>query len=452
MIICQKPLKMSSKYAKHILAYFKSGGNVLCPIPDNGLNSVRNICCKNLSNNQKKYWVKQNSFWISYQGTLSKELLQEHFPQYCKKQQFSNSDNQLGDNNGNSDETTTLTPGFYHTFQQDFKFPSSLQQSKLRLEFFNMEDDAKAGSVEATNVVAICHKYTQETNNYLPLFKFSLKKKIMGEEEEENFDFNLEKFGSSLKTKYLGRSLIYIPVVNSTFDVLDGQSLMHGLAVITDRQLQGRGRGQNKWLSPRGCAMTSFQIKTDLNSRQGQKASLLQHLTSLAVVHSMKEHVTELKLKWPNDIYFGSKIKMGGVVVFSSVFKNEMVFNIGLGFNLDNKKPTLCLNDLLQEKQIDRMSREDFLSRVFNCLESFMDMLENEDGLNYLLDLYHENWLHQDQPVQVLDHHGKTVQGLVKCIDNDGYLKVELEDGSLQSIQPGSNSFDMMQGLILPKK
>ena len=182
---------MSSKYAKHILAYFKSGGNVLCPIPDNGLNSVRNICCKNLSNIQKKYWVKQNSFWISYQGTLSKELLQEHFPQYCKKQQFS-SDNQLGDNNGNADETTTLTPGFYHTFQQDFKFPSSLQQSKLRLEFFNMEDDAKAGSVEATNVVAICHKYTQETNNYLPLFKFSLKKKIMGEEEEENFDFNLE--------------------------------------------------------------------------------------------------------------------------------------------------------------------------------------------------------------------------------------------------------------------
>ena len=198
--------------------------------------------------------------------------------------------------------------------------------------------------------------------------------------------------------------------------------------------------------------MTSFQIKTNLNSRQGQKASLLQHLTSLAVVHSMKEHFSGLTLKWPNDIYFGAKVKMGGVVVLSSVFKNEMVFNIGLGFNLDNKKPTLCLNDLLQEKQIDRMSREDFLSRVFNCLESFMDMLENEDGLNYLLDLYHEYWLHQDQPIQVLDHHGKTIQGVVKFIDNDGYLKVELEDGSLESIQPGSNSFDMMQGLIMPKK
>ena len=434
---------MSSKCANHILTYFKSGGNVLCPLSDNGLNSVRNICCKNLSTIQKKYWVKQNSFWISYQGSLSKELLQEHFPQYCKKQ-FS-SDN----NDDTNAETTTLTPGFYHTFQQDFKFPSSLQQSKLKLEFFNLEDDDATGSVESTNVVSICHKYTQQTNDYLPLFKFSLKKKIMM--GQENYDFDLENFGSSLKTKHLGRSLIYIPIVNSTFDVLDGQSLMHGLAVITDRQLQGRGRGQNKWLSPRGCAMTSFQIKTDLNSRQGQKASLLQHLTSLAVVHSMKEHF-ELKLKWPNDIYFGSKVKMGGVVVFSSVFKNEMVFNIGLGFNLDNKKPTLCLNDLLQEKQIDRMSREEFFSRVFNCLESFMDMLENEEGLNDLLDLYHENWLHQDQPVQVLDHHGKTVQGLVKCIDNDGYLKVELEDGSLESIQPGSNSFDMMQGLILPKK
>ena len=232
---------MSSKCAKHIFTYFKSGGNVLCPLPEeNGLNSVRNICCKNLSTTQKKYWVKQNSFWISYQGSLSKELLQEHFPQYCKKQFSSSSEN----NDGNAE--TTLTPGFYHTFQQDFKFPSSLQQSKLKLEFFNMEDDA---TVEATNVVSICHKYTQQTNDYLPLFKFGLKKKLMGD-GEENYDFDYENFGSSLKTKYLGRSLIYIPIVNSTFDVLDGQSLMHGLAVIADRQLQGRGRGQNKWLSP----------------------------------------------------------------------------------------------------------------------------------------------------------------------------------------------------------
>ena len=84
--------------------------------------------------------------------------------------------------------------------------------------------------------------------------------------------------------------------------------------------IKGRGRGQNSWLSPEGCAMTSFQLQYSLNSKQGQSASLLQHLVSLAVVHSLKD-LLELNLKWPNDIYYGPKIKMGGVVILSSIFK-----------------------------------------------------------------------------------------------------------------------------------
>ena len=84
--------------------------------------------------------------------------------------------------------------------------------------------------------------------------------------------------------------------------------------------IKGRGRGQNSWLSPEGCAMTSFQLQYSLSSKQGQNASLLQHLVSLAVVHSLKD-LLELNLKWPNDIYYGPNIKMGGVVILSSILR-----------------------------------------------------------------------------------------------------------------------------------
>ena len=83
--------------------------------------------------------------------------------------------------------------------------------------------------------------------------------------------------------------MIYAKVVNSTFDLLEGaKPLKHGLAVIANRQIKGRGRGQNSWLSPEGCAMTSFQLQYSPSSKQGQNSSLLQHLVSLAVVHSLK--------------------------------------------------------------------------------------------------------------------------------------------------------------------
>lgn len=36
-------------------------------------------------------------------------------------------------------------------------------------------------------------------------------------------------------------------------------------------------------------------------------------------------------------------------------------------------------------------------------------------------------------------------------IDEFGYLKVCSEDGTISSVQPDGNSFDMMKGLIAPK-
>ena len=410
LIVYAKNLDMnSSKNAKTILKYFKNGGNVLCSITENSLNCVRGICCKR-EEAFNRYWVKQNSFWISPKNSVvTSQTINSHFPQFCKS---------ISNDSSTSD---ILTPGYF--FSQNESLPSSIQQTRLKLEFSTQNDSLQASD---TNLPIFTNISTPE------------------------FDYNL--FIQKLKTKYLGRSLIYVPIINSTFDVVDGKFLKHGLVVIANQQIQGRGRGQNKWLSPKGCAMTSFQLKTDLSSRLGQKASLLQHLTSLAVVRSLRDKL-DLNLKWPNDIYYGSKVKMGGVVVLSNIFRNEMVFNIGLGFNLDNSQPTICVNDMLREGHLPKLSREEFFANFFNCLESLFDVLDNDDkNLETILDLYHEHWLHQDQRVQVQDLKEEVIEGIVKCIDNDGYLKVELPDGKMVSLQPGTNSFDMMQGLILPKK
>ena len=99
------------------------------------------------------------------------------------------------------------------------------------------------------------------------------------------------------------------------------------------------------------------------------------------------------------------------------------------------------------------MSRESFFARLFNTIEKYLDLLETDQGLVHLLDLYHQHWMHQDQVVSLIedDSSNNKVQGVVKCIDDFGYIVVQLEDGSIVSVQPGTNSFDMMQGLILPK-
>ena len=265
------------------------------------------------------------------------------------------------------------------------------------------------------------------------------------------FDFNL--FNSLLKTNQIGRSVIHSQVVNSSFDVVDGNFFHHGLAVVVDRQRAGRGRGGNKWISPVGCAMFSLQLEFDLNGKVAKKLPLLQHLFGLAAVHGICSTYPglNLKLKWPNDIYAPNGVKLGGVVVYSSIFRQKVQINAGMGVNLSNEDPTLCVNRLIQNLGLEHLSREKYLALTFNELEGLFDSIET-GNVKKIRDLYHKYWLHQDQEVKVTDKSMNCEIGIVHSIDDDGFLLVKLTDGQMLSVHPDGNSFDMLQGLVSPKE
>ena len=416
LIISVSESVMSTAMCSKLLNYFRNGGNVLCHVKDDSIfSSIRGICSRKFQDYQK-FWIKQSSQWISPNDVkkIDKRFIQSHFSTFCT-------------NNFDHSQETKLTAGYIYTNEKINKvLDVNIQQSKLLLNFNPSSEKEVA------------------TDEYLPIYHNAGSTK--------NSCFNWEKYQDQLSTKFLGQSLIHIRVVNSTFDLLEGPKFIsHGLAVIADRQINGRGRGQNSWISPEGCAMTSFQLQYTLSSKQGQYSSLLQHLVSLSVVHALKD-LCELSLKWPNDIYYGPNIKMGGVVILSSVLRDEISFNIGLGFNLANAEPTLSFNDLLKTQGIPPLDSEIYFAKVFNCLELFLEMMETEEGMEDIFKLYHQYWLHEKQKVTVISENNDKIAGNVKCIDEHGFLVVKFPSGEETAVQPGNNSFDMMKGLIMPKK
>ena len=48
------------------------------------------------------------------------------------------------------------------------------------------------------------------------------------------------------------------------------------------------GRGGNKWLSPVGCAMFTLVVHVPIQSQLGVALPFLQHLTTVAVVHGIR--------------------------------------------------------------------------------------------------------------------------------------------------------------------
>ncbi|XP_022341221.2 biotin--protein ligase-like isoform X1 [Crassostrea virginica] len=271
--------------------------------------------------------------------------------------------------------------------------------------------------------------------------------------------FNIDEYWDNLSTTRLGNVVLYTDVVPSTMPLLDG--LMYsepksvGLIAIAGRQTQGQGRGGNSWLSPEGCAMFTLHVKIEMENLLGRAVSYLQHMTSLAVVESVRtlpgyENI-DLRLKWPNDIYYSDKMKLGGVVVRSSLMNGVCDAIIGCGFNVSNTNPTICINDIIKlynaehGTSLPMLSKEKCLARTVNLIEEFINEFQR-NGRTEFCKKYYQRWLHGNHKVQ-LDTEGDKVFSVLG-LDEYGYLEIKSSDGKIISVQPDGNSYDMMKNLI----
>jgi biotin--protein ligase len=271
--------------------------------------------------------------------------------------------------------------------------------------------------------------------------------------------FDSASYWRNLKTKVLGNVVMFADVITTTMNVFDGLMFSCppdvGLVAIARQQVSGQGRGGNAWLSPDGCAMFSVHVRVPLGSNLGEHVTYLQHLMALAVVLAIRHkpgcESVNMRIKWPNDIYFGHDIKLGGVIVKSSVMHDVIHANIGCGVNVTNKDPTICINDLLGQvkgPRPDPFTVDEVIARSLTILEQLISDFQT-NGRHSFLDQYYKYWLHSECNVRLGSDDG--AEAKIVGLDDFGFLQVKLTDGNTVSVQPDGNSFDMMKNLIVPK-
>ncbi|XP_019585859.2 biotin--protein ligase isoform X1 [Rhinolophus sinicus] len=277
----------------------------------------------------------------------------------------------------------------------------------------------------------------------------------------ENFD--LEIYRQNLQTRQLGKVLLFAEVASTTMNLLDGLMFEMpqemGLIAIAGRQTQGKGRGKNAWLSPPGCALCTLLVSIPLRSRLGHRIPFVQHLMSLAVVEAVRSvpgyQDINLRVKWPNDIYYSDLMKLGGVLVNSTLMGETFYILIGCGFNVTNSNPTICINDLITEynkehgADLKPLRADCLIARTVTRLERLIDTFQSK-GPNGVLPLYYKYWVHSAQHVRLGSADGPKVW--IVGLDDSGFLQVHQEDGQVVTVHPDGNSFDMLRNLIVPKQ
>ncbi|CAL9040169.1 unnamed protein product [Musa banksii] len=272
--------------------------------------------------------------------------------------------------------------------------------------------------------------------------------------------FDPQFYMGALTASRFGRLLIWSPRLPSTHDLVSKNfgELPVGTVCVTDVQIKGRGRAKNVWESPMGCLLFSFTLQME----DGRKLPLLQYVVSLAVTEAIKELCQtnglpqlDIRIKWPNDLYLNG-LKVGGILCTSTYRSKHFNVCAGIGLNLDNEKPTTCLNAVLQEINSGSLClrREDILASFFNKFENLFEVFLDQ-GFQSLEELYYKTWLHSGQKVVIEEkQEGQpeesiivTVQGLT----SSGYLLAVGEDDKSYELHPDGNSFDFFKGLVRRK-
>ncbi len=228
---------------------------------------------------------------------------------------------------------------------------------------------------------------------------------------------------------FIGEKRINLVEVDSTnafmkelVSVTDNE--VEGLVVTTECQIKGRGQQGNVWESEQRKNLTfSIYLKPNVLV---QNQFVLSKVVSLGLVDFLIENgLKNVKIKWPNDIYVGSR-KIAGILIENSLKNNKVDSSIvGIGLNVNQLKfssdnfPTSLINILGEEQNLEKLLNQllFFIEKRYIFLKQKREESIKSDYLNYLFGL-EENLSFE------IDN--EKVSGIIKGVSSNGKLQVEL--------------------------
>lgn len=184
--------------------------------------------------------------------------------------------------------------------------------------------------------------------------------------------------------------------------------------VWADYQTAGRGQGTNTWESERGKNLT-FSILLHPVDLPANRQFLLSMQVSLAICEALGEHIGDLSIKWPNDIYWRNA-KIAGILIENSlqgsVIRDSIV---GVGLNVNQRQFLSDAPNPISLWQIceHETAREQLLKDILAALDR---LLGQEVREQYLAMLYRRKGFHP-----YVDKNGAFMAEL-EDVEDDGHL------------------------------
>ena len=218
--------------------------------------------------------------------------------------------------------------------------------------------------------------------------------------------------------------IVHIDETDSTNRWLREQGGEENMVVWADYQTAGRGCGTNHWESERGKNLT-FSMLLHPHDVPAQKQFRISRAISLAICKALGQHIGDLSIKWPNDIYWRDG-KIGGILIEVTLLGNKVkdcIIGIGLNINQrvfrsDAPNPVSMWQICEQETDCEQLLQE--------ILQAFQEYMGKSNKDEYQSMLYRRKGFHP-----YADKDGAFMAEIID-VEDDGHLLLRDDNGQLR--------------------
>ena len=193
-----------------------------------------------------------------------------------------------------------------------------------------------------------------------------------------------------INTEYCGKNVVYLDETDSTNEYAKkiAKESASGTLVVADCQKNGKGRLGRSWTSPAGtCIYMSLILKEKV---EPVKCPMVTLIAAMSVFETIREELTDVKIKWPNDIVVGGK-KITGILTEMKSDSREteyMIPGIGINVNNDEFAPEITASATSMKREAGKhFDRSIVIGKVMKYFEKYYDEFLKKGDLSFFLGL-----------------------------------------------------------------
>ena len=205
--------------------------------------------------------------------------------------------------------------------------------------------------------------------------------------------------------------------------------------ITTDHQTAGRGQRGNAWESEAGKNLL-FTLILPTQCIKACEQFALSELISVAICEVLAQYTTDIRIKWPNDIYYKDK-KLCGILIehdLEGVHLSRSLIGIGLNVNqtrfVSNAPNPISLAQILGHEIARETLLNAIISRIIELYEQYTSSVPTL-GRDALHAYYTQQLYRRNIQAPYSDAKGEFT-AILRTVEPDGRLRLEDQQGSVR--------------------